>query len=331
MVGIQRGQSAAVSVYFVDFLTLYLRTPSRLLHTYAYTTHLRTSKSRLDHIPNHIHISFNQHYTSKGDCTLLATMTAPFSYAMDYPLGVLYPDVLPRQIVMRTEDSTPRYSGVLPELIDGPYSNAINVDVDTPVGDLDCYEESSEKSSYGRSRRLSIGSIEDDDRYGRLNAFIPRDGVTYISTGSNSPITDSTFSQECVCYIRNCERCTSDHLAPSPRASESLPAAARDPDPDRVDLPSDPVPGQNGAADHGTSSLPRRRRRGGRVRFCEPGRSSLRSRFFNSATRRLSNLFPNEPTPEPTPLNDTGAAGPPPTGKPGFFERLACFGRSRRQ
>lgn len=231
---------------------------------------------------------------------------------------------------MAMGNSVPMYSEVLPEPIDGPYGNTITDDMTALARDHHWHEARYEISSYGRSQRVSIGSVESEDRYGRLNAFIPSDGVTYVSTGINSPTTVPTLSQESVCYIQNCERCTSEHPAHSPRASSSWPATDGNFDPDRVGLTDTCVVVHYDGTNQGASSLPQSRRRHGPMRFCEPGRTNFRSRFFHSVTRRLSSLLPNKPTPELTPLDQTGAARPPPTGKPSFFERLASRGRSRR-
>ena len=231
---------------------------------------------------------------------------------------------------MGMEDSRPTYSELFPGLVDGHYKGRVRVNADAPGQDLDCHKESNENSSHCRKRRVSIGSVGDDDRYGRLNAFIPRDGITYVRAGSSSPITDLTLSQESVCYIQNCEKCTAAQPTPSLRASDSLPAAARDLDPDHDSLSSELLPGQYDGPNHETSSLLGNRGSSGRVRFHEPSMSKLRSRIMKSANRRLSSLFPDEATSELTPLHHTGAAGAPPTSKPGFFKRLASFGRFRR-
>lgn len=305
-------------------------TPSRLLHTYAYETHPVTTKSRLDRTLDHIHISSQRYHTGKGKRPLLVNMTSALLLAMDYPLDVLYYDVIPQRTGMGTGIPGPMFSEVLPEPVIGPYGNAIRDDMHALAQDHDWYEERYGISSYGRSRRVSIGSVESEDRYGRLNAFIPSNGVTYVSTGSNTPTTTPTLSQESVCYIRNCERCTSEHPPHSPRASGSWPEADRDFDPDRVGLGDNPVLVQYDGTNQGTSSLPQSKSTHGPVRFCEPGRSNFRSRFFHLATRRLSSLLPNKPAPKLTPLDQTGTARPPTTCKPSFFKRLASLGRSRR-
>lgn len=314
------------------------RTPllSLVILQHVYYIHMLTEsttlplRSRLDHTLDHIHISTQRYRTSKEDRPLLVNMTSALFVATDYPFDLFYWDVIPQRTAVAMGNSGPTYSEVLHEPIDGPYGNADTDDLTAPARDHDWHEARYEISSYGRSRRVSIGSVESEDRYGRLNAFIPSDGVTYVSTGSNSPTTTPALSQESVCYIRNCERCTSDHPAHSPRGSGSWPAADRNFNPDRLDLTENPMLVQYDGTNQGASSLPQSRRRHGPMRFCEPGRSNLRSRFFHSATRRLSSLLPNKPTPELTPLDQTGAARPPPTGKPSFFERLASLGRSRR-
>ncbi|KAA6411581.1 MAG: hypothetical protein FRX48_04861 [Lasallia pustulata] len=150
------------------------------------------------------------------------------------PLGTLGYNIHPQQTVTRMEDSRPMCSEVVPECIDGPCETAIKVDADAPGRDLDCHEESIKNFPYGRNRRVNLGSVKGEERYGRLNAFIPRDGVTYVSTGSNSPATTPALSQESVCYIPSCEHCKPEYPASSPKASGSFPGAAPGFDPDHV-------------------------------------------------------------------------------------------------
>lgn len=293
-------------------LTLLLLRAVLIVHSITFIYHLNGTKQ------------------AKGKRPLLLNMTSALFLAMDYPLDVLYYDVIPQRTGMGMGIPGPMFLEVLPESVDGPYGDAIRDDMHALARDHDWYEERYGISSYGRSRRVSIGSVESEDRYGRLNAFIPSNGVTYVSTGSNTPTTTPTLSQEGVCYIRNCERCTSEHPPHSPRASGSWPEADRDVDPDRVGLGDNPMLVQYDGTNQGTSSLSRSKSTYGPVRFCEPGRSNSRPRFFHLATRRLSSLLPNKPAPKLTPLDQTGAARPPTTCKPSFFKRLASFGRSRR-
>ena len=249
---------------------------------------------------------------------------------MDYPLRILYCGVIPQRKVTRTKNFRPIYSGPLQELIEGPFNKAIREDFDNPGQAQNCGNESNKNLSNGSSQRASFGSIEDHDRYGRLNAFIPRDGVACIDTRSTSPISSSTLSQDSICYIQDCKYCDSEGATPSVRPSDSFPSTGRNVDSDSVSLSSQCLPGQRDGANHGTVPLLKSKRKSGRVTFRPSGKSILRSLFLSSATRRLSSLPPNEATPELAPLNHVGAASTPPTNKPGFFERLARFGRFRR-
>ena len=320
------GQRASGFIYLVNLhSTSYSIASNTYMHTHIHIYTYAHTRLRIS-----IRISVHRYHTSKEDCPRLINISFGLLEAMAYPLGTLDYNIHPQQTVMRTEDSRRMCSEVVVECIDSPCETAIRVNADAPERDLDCHEEIIENFPCGRNRRVNLGSVEGEERYGWLNAFIPRDGVTYVSTGSNSLATTPTLSQESVCYIQSCEHCKSEYPASSPRASGSFLGAAQGFDPDHVRLSGDPIPDHCDEANHGASSLTKQNRGNGRVRSHESGRSNRRSRFFNSATRRLYSLFPNKSTPELTPLNNDSAASPSPTDKPGFLERLACLGCSRR-